>query len=483
MTYTTHSNIQGGAVFAGLDTTTFTNVVFMNNMAQDVSVLFFFVAIKLENSSIITLSNCSFWNNSAFMGSAISINNTKLIVDGVEASFVNNTGSGPPINSMSSEINITQASFAGNKVSQYGTAISLFNSAIEFVDVHIIQSAPVKRRRHLASDNDSIDICDIYVSVYANGISRNSSCINIGGSNKSFSVMDLGTDCLAQQPTVPTTPVASFPNTPTIGAPHNLPTNMAPVPRPSTTPAPLGAPLSSRTSMAPVPRQSTTSAPLDAPLKLPTNMAPVPRPSTTPAPLGAPPSTTPAPSPSCFSGWNTVEVQNIGIIWMHQLQIGALVKSVNGKFTQVYGFSHYDVNREDTFLRICFNSSSDTKDTAYLMSPCLEISPRHLVMVDKMSKHVPTQAAHVMVGDILYGKDVKEIYSIVRRGVYAPLTHSGDINVSGVLASNYVDVLNNDPILWNQHILGHVMFFRQRPFVTSLLRFAKMKHISMDTDT
>jgi Hint module len=55
---------------------------------------------------------------------------------------------------------------------------------------------------------------------------------------------------------------------------------------------------------------------------------------------------------------------------------------------------------------------------------------------------------------------------VVRRGVYAPLTLSGDILVSGIVASDYVDLLELPmmPLLWDQHTLAHVLFGPQRIF-------------------
>jgi Hint module len=94
-------------------------------------------------------------------------------------------------------------------------------------------------------------------------------------------------------------------------------------------------------------------------------------------------------------------------------------------------------------------------------SSFLEISPRHLIFVDKNMKQILIRAADVKVGDVLSTKQVIEIQIVVRHGVYAPLTQSGNINVNELLASNYVDVLDYN-VLWNQHILGHIMFSPQR---------------------
>jgi hypothetical protein len=50
------------------------------------------------------------------------------------------------------------------------------------------------------------------------------------------------------------------------------------------------------------------------------------------------------------------------------------------------------------------------------------------------------RAQDIQVGDILSGNKVTHILTVQRRGLYAPLTESGTILVSGVTASCYVDI-------------------------------------------
>jgi Hint module len=80
-----------------------------------------------------------------------------------------------------------------------------------------------------------------------------------------------------------------------------------------------------------------------------------------------------------------------------------------------------------------------------------------------------------MVGDILSGKQVIKIETVIRRGVYAPLTFTGKVLVNGIVASNYVTLLHvEQPIMttavpttsmmWDQHDLGHLLFGLQRIF-------------------
>jgi Hint module len=70
---------------------------------------------------------------------------------------------------------------------------------------------------------------------------------------------------------------------------------------------------------------------------------------------------------------------------------------------------------------------------------------------------------------------VKFIQEVIRRGVYAPLTQSGDIQVNGILASNYVDLLELPSmiLLPDQHTLAHILFYPQRIFCRVFLDICK----------
>jgi hypothetical protein len=106
----------------------------------------------------------------------------------------------------------------------------------------------------------------------------------------------------------------------------------------------------------------------------------------------------PTPSPSCFSGLNTVEVQHVGHILLSNLKIGDFVKSESNRFTQVYGFGHFDQNREEEYLQLHFfrNEANQTS------LPVLEKSQNHLLFVEKIKTFdpYPIRASDVVVGDI-----------------------------------------------------------------------------------
>jgi len=148
----------------------------------------------------------------------------------------------------------------------------------------------------------------------------------------------------------------------------------------------------------------------------------------------------------CFSSSNTVEVQDQGLISINSLKIGDYVRAGKNKFSRVYSFLHLDHEAEADFLQI---------QAEGLETP-LEISAEHMVFV----KDTPVRASQVKVGDMLGENKVSEINTVKRRGVYTPVTESGDIVVSGALASSYAAVHNYTPI--NQHTEAHAFFSLRR---------------------
>jgi Hint module len=107
------------------------------------------------------------------------------------------------------------------------------------------------------------------------------------------------------------------------------------------------------------------------------------------APTSGPAAPTSGPI-TCFSGQSTVEVHNDGHIPLNQLRIGDFVNTRDDVFTQVYGFGHWDLNQDGTFLRITYDhsSSNDTVPKATNQASFLEISSRHMVMIDKDGNNI-----------------------------------------------------------------------------------------------
>jgi Hint module len=175
------------------------------------------------------------------------------------------------------------------------------------------------------------------------------------------------------------------------------------------------------------------------------------------------PNITPVNKPThCFSGLNTVEVEGTGEVAIHQVKVGDFVKAGNNDFTQVYGFGHIDHALEADFIQIVLADNS----------PSIEMTSRHLVYVKRNNHLYSMPASDIVVGDELSGKRVQAMRTVTRRGVYAPLTQSGDILVNGVRASNYVDVLDVS-LVWDQHVYAHAFFFPQRLFCRFFLGTCK----------
>lgn len=156
-----------------------------------------------------------------------------------------------------------------------------------------------------------------------------------------------------------------------------------------------------------------------------------------PRPTMAPTSSSPSPPKFCFSGENTVHVQNRGVTTMRALRVGDMVTTLNGNFERVYSFGHYSHFEVVDYIQIFTANQTDP----------LEITPDHLVFVQEpgISGSMTAQpASRIHVGSVLVsatnigGIVVERIGLVSRRGFYAPFTPSGMIAVNEVVASNYV---------------------------------------------
>jgi V8-like Glu-specific endopeptidase len=198
-------------------------------------------------------------------------------------------------------------------------------------------------------------------------------------------------------------------------------------------------------------------------------------PPTKPPSAAQPPSS----APSCFASNNMVEKKDIGNVLMSELKVGDHIRAANGDYTQVYGFSHTNHDVETKFLQL-FLEDDELLDEYNLP---LEITSKHLVFVERNNKFVAIPASDVVVGDRMNpnGKRVQEIRQISRHGIYAPLTFSGDIIVSGVLASNHVDLLDHPLVYWNQHLLGQVVWYPRRLFCQFFLHVCMNESYDPDT--
>jgi len=145
----------------------------------------------------------------------------------------------------------------------------------------------------------------------------------------------------------------------------------------------------------------------------------------------------------CFSGKNQVEVEdNRAFINMESLQIGDSVRVGGGEFAKVYSFGHRNTDVAVNYLQIKTNE---------LKYP-LEISDIHMIFVKIGDVTKSVVASSIKIGDILLTGNggtatVSHVKNVQRIGAYAPFTTSGDIIVNGILASNYVSLLDEVDVL------------------------------------
>jgi len=132
---------------------------------------------------------------------------------------------------------------------------------------------------------------------------------------------------------------------------------------------------------------------------------------------------------SCFPAGAVMRGDDGKPIQMSDLAVGAQVHAA-GSVDRVTNFIHHDRDQEETFLRLITEKGT------------LELSPNHLVFLkaaDGSRKSVFAEA--VSTGDMLFHRDghaqVAAIEPFKSRGVYAPLTRSGEVEVNGFHTSCY----------------------------------------------
>jgi desert hedgehog protein len=138
------------------------------------------------------------------------------------------------------------------------------------------------------------------------------------------------------------------------------------------------------------------------------------------------------PGEFCFSGENTVDLEDGSSLKMKDLSLGDRVKTGDGTFESVYTFAHYHHDIEAEFVQIFAKSMSNNP---------LELSADHMVFLH--GKDAPAPAGSLVVGDTLLlgdgqSAEIVKLKQVTRHGAYAPFTASGSIVVNNVVASNYI---------------------------------------------
>ena len=156
-----------------------------------------------------------------------------------------------------------------------------------------------------------------------------------------------------------------------------------------------------------------------------------------------PPSSPPAEQPTgggtggggCFSASSTVIVSGKGSTKMTDLKIEDQVLTAQG-YESIYAFAHDDDETVAEFLQLQTNTG------------ILEVTGEHLIYLH--GKPNPRRADSIQVKDTLQGKDgatvVKEIRTVQKAGLHAPLTPSGTLIVNDIMASCYISFFpDRDP--------------------------------------
>ena len=141
----------------------------------------------------------------------------------------------------------------------------------------------------------------------------------------------------------------------------------------------------------------------------------------------------------CVSANSIVQVQDAdsGTIIptrIADVSMGDNVLVGNGQYEEVYGFAHHHEDLPTDYLQVFAKSQKKSNDKP------LEITADHMVMT-KDGEAIP--AGTLNTGSELVLQDgttavVTKIRAVTRRGLYGPLTPSGQIVVDGILISTFV---------------------------------------------
>lgn len=132
----------------------------------------------------------------------------------------------------------------------------------------------------------------------------------------------------------------------------------------------------------------------------------------------------------CFPATAVVLSEGGHHIKMADLKIGTKIHAGGHRNDRVTNFIHVERDEEVTFLRLITQKGT------------LELSPNHLVFVKAADGTRTSQLAEtVRTGDMLLHRDglaeVAAIEPFKSRGLYAPLTGSGELEVNGFSTSCY----------------------------------------------
>ena len=229
------------------------------------------------------------------------------------------------------------------------------------------------------------------------------------------------------------------------------------------------------------------------------------------------PNGAPSPSPpgttvplACFSGQNTVVERTRGTIPMDQVRVGDWLwtgttttgvgrRGTDDAYTysRVLSLAHSHPTQSAQFVQIYTNATTTTTTTKIL--PPLEMTPDHLLFVNGTAQRAgtirpgdqwTTSSMMMMMTDAVVVV-VTRVATVQRRGIYAPITETGDFLVQGGMArvSSYVDVhphATATTTAWwwtDAQFLGHLFYSPLRIYCRLFLFVQACDTETYDPDT
>lgn len=147
-------------------------------------------------------------------------------------------------------------------------------------------------------------------------------------------------------------------------------------------------------------------------------------------------------SEDCFSSHMTVKLETGDEVFMKELKVGDMVQTMqdNGDFTfePFLGFLHLHHTKSAEFLQVIHGGAA---------KHVLEVTKHHLVYVKTVDGFRTIAAGDLEPGMMLIMKNdadgnnvesrIDDIGTVMRAGIYAPLTYSSKMMVENVLISSY----------------------------------------------
>eukprot|EP00578_Thalassiosira_sp_NH16_P002173 CAMPEP_0181137312 /NCGR_PEP_ID=MMETSP1071-20121207/33642_1 /TAXON_ID=35127 /ORGANISM="Thalassiosira sp., Strain NH16" /LENGTH=485 /DNA_ID=CAMNT_0023224065 /DNA_START=114 /DNA_END=1572 /DNA_ORIENTATION=- len=183
----------------------------------------------------------------------------------------------------------------------------------------------------------------------------------------------------------------------------------------------------------------------------------------------------------CFSPMSTVIEQTKGKMLVKDLKFGDSVLAANQVFQPIVVDIHSHPSKHTEFIQVHTKLSDNDPKT----SP-IELTSGHLIFIQ--GKDMPIPASEVELGDSLFGTSgptkVTNITTVMRDGIFTPLTGDATLYVDGVLASSVGDN-PGEVYLYFGPLKLHTHIFVSRvvaPLILSLCNNVASKHCETHVD-